>query len=110
MDVQSLIAKFDFPIYKTDEAIKGEQDSIIKAFEPYYNYNTAVEKEQIGKFLSKYKEGIPGLPYNYVTTIADRLHRLYQAGIMDTPEYSEISKDTTSTIRIVSGKRPPMPK
>lgn len=101
----SLIAKFDFPIYKTDEAIKGEQDSIIKAFEPYYNYNTAVEKEQIGKFLSKYKEGIPGLPYNYVTTIADRLHRLYQAGIMDTPEYSEISKDTTSTIRIVSGKK-----
>lgn len=101
----SLIAKFDFPIYKTDEAIKGEQDSIIKAFEPYYNYNTAVEKEQIGKFLSKYKEGIPGLPYNYVTTIADRLHRLYQAGIMDTPEYSEISKNTTSTIRIVSGKK-----
>lgn len=101
----SLIAKFDFPIYKTDEAIKGEQDSIIKAFEPYYNYNTAVEKEQIGKFLSKYKEGIPGLPYSYVTTIADRLHRLYQAGIMDTPEYSEISKDTTSTIRIVSGKK-----
>lgn len=101
----SLIAKFDFPIYKTDEAIKGEQDSIIKAFEPYYNYNAAVEKEQINKFLSKYKEGIPGLPYNYVTTIADRLHRLYRAGIMDTPEYSEISKDTTSTIRIVNGNK-----
>ena len=25
----SLIAKFDFPIYKTDEAIKAEQDSLL---------------------------------------------------------------------------------
>lgn len=101
----SLIAKFDFPIYKTEDAIKAEQDSIIQRFEPYYNYNQKVEKEQIGRFVSTYKDGIPGLPYDYVATIADRLHRLYQAGIMDTPEYSDISKDTTSLIRVVSGKK-----
>lgn len=101
----SLIAKFDFPIYKTEDAIKAEQDSIIQGFEPYYNYNQKVEKEQVSRFVSTYKDGIPGLPYDYVATIADRLHRLYQAGIMDAPEYSDISKDTTSLIRIVSGKK-----
>lgn len=101
----SLIAKFDFPIYKTENAIKAEQDSIIQGFEPYYNYNQKVEKEQVSRFVSTYKDGIPGLPYDYVATIADRLHRLYQAGIMDAPEYSDISKDTTSLIRIVSGKK-----
>lgn len=101
----SLIAKFDFPIYKTEDAIKAEQDSIIQGFEPYYNYNRKVEKEQVSRFVSTYKDGIPGLPYDYVTTIADRLHRLYQAGIMDAPEYSEIIKDTTSLIRVVSGKK-----
>lgn len=101
----SLIAKFDFPIYKTEGAIKAEQDSIIQGFEPYYNYNQKVEKEQVSRFVSTYKDGIPGLPYDYVATIADRLHRLYQAGIMDAPEYSDISKDTTSLIRIVSGKK-----
>lgn len=101
----SLIAKFDFPIYKTEDAIKAEQDSITQRFEPYYNYNQKVEKEQVSRFVSTYKDGIPGLPYDYVATIADRLHRLYQAGIMDAPEYSEIIKDTTSLIRVVSGKK-----
>lgn len=101
----SLIAKFDFPIYKTEDAIKAEQDSIIQGFEPYYNYNQKVEKEQVSSFVSTYKDGIPGLPYDYVATIADRLHRLYQAGIMDAPEYSEIIKDTTSLIRVVNGKK-----
>ena len=32
----SMIAKFDFPIYKTDEAIQMEKDSIMNSFEPYY--------------------------------------------------------------------------
>lgn len=100
----SLIAKFDFPIYKTDEAIKAEKDSIISGFEPYYNYNPAVEQEQVGKFMNAYGEGIPGLPYNYVGLIADRLHRLYETGIMDTPQYSTIIRDTTRMIRIVNGK------
>ena len=32
----SVIAKFDFPVYKTDELIKHEQDSLIELFQPYY--------------------------------------------------------------------------
>ena len=76
----SLIAKFDFPIYKTDEAIKAEQDSILSAFEPYYNYDNDVETEQVIRFREKFKEGIPGLAGNYVNLIADRLRfiPLYQ--------------------------------
>ena len=46
----SLIAKFDFPIYKTDEAIKAEQDSLLVQLEPYYTFKENVEKEQIAKF------------------------------------------------------------
>ena len=101
----SLIAKFDFPIYKTDEAIKEEQDSMTRAFEPYYNYDASVEQENVGRFLSQYKDGIPGLPKSYVGTIAERLHRLYQAGIMDMADYSKMGKDTTVTLRVVAGKQ-----
>jgi len=100
----SLIAKFDFPIYKTDEALKAEQDSIMRSFEPYYNYNPAVEQEQTAKFMADYGTGIQGLSYEYVRIVADRLHRLYQTGIMETSQYSTISRDTTSMIRIVNGK------
>ena len=51
----SLIADFDFPIYKSDESIKAEQDSILAAFQPYYNYNKAQERRQIKLFHQTYK-------------------------------------------------------
>ena len=100
----SLIAKFDFPIYKTEKAIKTEQDSALRCFEPYYNYDPQVEREQMARFLNTYKKGIPGLPRQYVSLIADRLHRLYQEGIMETAHYSVVPKDTTAMLRIVNGK------
>ena len=99
----SFIAKFDFPIYKTDETIKEQEDSLLETYQPYYNYDPSVEKKQVSKFLADYQNGIPGLPHNYVRLIADRLHRLYQAGIMDTPEYNEAYRDSTSQVRLVSG-------
>ena len=76
----------------------------MNSFEPYYNYNIKTEEEQIERFHEKYKEGIEGLPFEYVRIIEDRLRRLYQAGIMNTPEYSEIFKDSTNMVRIVTGK------
>ena len=100
----SLIAKFDFPIYKTEKAIKTEQDSALRCFEPYYNYDPQVEREHIARFLNTYKKGIPRLPRQYGSLIADRLHRLYQEGIMETAHYSVVAKDTTAMLRIVNGK------
>lgn len=99
-----LIAKFDFPIYKTDAAIKAEQDSMANTFEPYFNYKAETGKLQIKRFAEKYKNGIPGLPNEYVAIIADRLGRLYNEGIIDAPIYSDLSRDTTAMIRIVNGK------
>lgn len=100
----SFIAKYDFPIYKTDETIKKEEDSLMRFFQPYYNYNEKQEATVIAKFREDFKQGLPGLPPEYVDTIANRLHAIYQAGIINTPEYNNIYKDSTSTIRIVKGK------
>ena len=47
---QSFIAQFDFPIYKTEEAVMAEQDSLMETIMPYYNYNPDEEKVQIEKF------------------------------------------------------------
>ena len=99
----SFIAKFDFPIYKTDETIKAQEDSLLETYQPYYNYDKTVETKQVEKFLNDYRDGIPGLPHQYVNVIAGRLHQLYQAGIMDTPEYNEIYRDSTTQVRVVIG-------
>lgn len=99
------IAKFDFPIYKSDEAVKRERDSIMRQFQPYYNISSKVETDNVTAFVENYKKGIPGLPKQMVPLIADRLQRLYEAGIMSPKEYGEMARDTTQMIRIVSGKQ-----
>lgn len=100
----SVIAKFDFPIYKTAEAIKHEQDSLLKHFQPYYSLNPLIEKKQVERFLHDYEQGINGLPKEYVGIVAKQMQEIYQMGIINTNEYNNIFKDSTSMIRFVSGK------
>lgn len=101
---QSFIAQFDFPIYKTDEAIKEEQDSILQNLMPYYNYNAKEERVQLAKFNKDFAAEMTGLSAAHRAVLLDRMHRLYAAGIMSTPEYNALAKDTTSMIKVVAGK------
>ena len=99
-----LRAPFDFPILKTDEAVREERDSLLKQYEPYFNLNKGVEGQHIRQFVKDYDQGIPGVPNDYISIIANRLHAIYQQGIMSTTDYATVNKDTTKTIRVVSGK------
>lgn len=101
----TIIAKYDFPIYKTDEALAKEKDSLLKQFQPYFLYDSHVEQTNIEKFKRDFAAGLPGLPATFEAIIIDRLHRLYQAGIMGTPNYNNVaSSDTTSAVRVIFGK------
>ena len=97
-----LTAPFDFPVYKSEERVKAERDSLLKDFEPYYNLKPDVEGTQVRQFAKDYSNGIPGLSSDYISIIANRLHGLYQQGIMQSGEYNMM--DTTRAIRIVTGK------
>lgn len=97
----SMIARFDFPVYKTDETIKKEQDSLLAFFMPYYSRDNSVAKVNLLHFSQKYGNGIPGLPLSDVKEIEKMLSEMYDVGIMPTQEYNEINKDTTSAIRLI---------
>ena len=99
-----LKAPFDFPIYKSDEAVKVERDSLMKQYEPYYIQNSEIVVRQLRQFSKDYSNGIPGLTNDYISIISNRLRRLYDQGIMSNSDYAKISKDTSTFIRIVSGK------
>lgn len=102
---QSFIAQFDFPIYKTEEAIKQEQDSILQTLMPYYNYDPTREKKELEKFNKDFSIELTGLSHAYRAKIIDRIHRLYAAGIMNTPEYNAIAhRDSTNMVKVVNGK------
>ena len=75
-----LTAPFDFPVYKSELKVKQERDSIYRLFEPYFSIDLSVENSQVRKFLEQYDNGMPNLPDDYISIIANRLHRLYQQG------------------------------
>ena len=99
-----LKAPFDFPIYKSDEAVKAERDSLMKEYEPYYLYDNDIVVKQLRQFAKDYSDGIPGLANDYISIISNRLRALYTQGIMNSSEYAKLSKDTNQVIRIVNGK------
>lgn len=101
---QSFIAQFDFPIYKSEDAIKQEQDSILKELMPYYNYDPTREKKELERFNKDFSSKLTGLSHHYRAIIIDRIHRLYSAGIMNTPEYNAIAHDSTNMVKVVDGK------
>ena len=99
-----LSAPFDFPIYKSDEVINRERDSLMKLYEPYYLINKDISGKQIRQFYKDYSNGIPGLENDYLSIIANRLRDLYATGIMNSSEYTELHQDTARLIRIIDGK------
>jgi putative nucleotidyltransferase with HDIG domain len=102
---QDLVAPFDFPIYKSDAAIQAERDSIMREYEPYFGFDAEVGGQMQSKFTQDFAEGIPGLTSDYISIIANRLHQIYEQGIMNTTQYNELAKDTMRTIRVVTGKQ-----
>ena len=57
------------------------------------------------KFKKDFKFGIQGMPIEYINIIANKLHQIYQTGVINTPEYSSLARDTTNMVRVVVGKR-----
>ena len=99
-----LSAPFDFPIYKSDEAVKAERDSLMNLYEPYYIINKDVAGKQIRQFYKDYSGGIPGLSNDYLSIIANRLSNCYTQGIMNSSEYVRLREDSSRMVRLVSGK------
>lgn len=101
----ALNAQFDFPVFKTDEAVKAERDSVVRHYQPYFNYNDEIEEQQIARFRENFKNGIPGLKgAGWVDYIAKRLQYLYALGIIDPTVETQLENKGETNVRIVVGK------
>ena len=100
----TLTANYKFDIYKSDEAIKKEQDLLLKEFCPYYIMQEDVEEKALADFAIALEKDTTGVLKSYSTLIERRLHFLYEQGIMNDQEYNLAANDTTSIIRVVKDK------
>ncbi len=110
---ENLIAKFDFPIYKPEEELTAEKDSILKEFKPYFNFKEEVVYKQISEFNDRFEnewkeyakknygvlnENNPQQQkkkkqlYNLASSM---LHEVYQDGIVEDKEIL-VSSETKS--------------
>ena len=51
-----LIATFDFPIYKDNAVVKQEQDSLMAAFQPFYNLDKNAETEAVERLRKNFRK------------------------------------------------------
>lgn len=100
----SLIATFDFPVYKTQQEISTERDSALKSFQPFYTENVQTAQQQITAFHTDFLNGeFTDVPSRYLPHIEKLLANVYEAGIVPSADLSEMAKDKTQGIRIVEG-------
>ena len=102
-----LIATFDFPIYKSDEVIKHEQDSILARFQPYYNIDKEVGNAELQQLRNDYqtslRELLPG--QEYLAYLQRTLTEIYNAGIISNESLNELQKDSISGIMVIDNKQ-----
>ena len=101
-----LIATFDFPIYKTDDVVRHEQDSILARFQPYFRKDKNVESEALKKLRNDCRDHayLTRLNADYVQYIEKRLKEVYDAGILSSEDLETLRRDSTRSIMTVSDK------
>lgn len=98
-----IIADYEIPLYKSEDVLQHERDSLLSTFEPYYNYSVTVREQALKKFQKKYQNGLPGLSSYYTSYVAQKIRQAYAKGIINTETAQKLAKDSLARIRVVSG-------
>jgi putative nucleotidyltransferase with HDIG domain len=108
---EMLIAPFDFPVYKSQQELQADRDSILQNFRPYFSFDTTIKVEQNRRALIKLEERKDELQeyYPFLTNsttnnnnmvwetlkkeLTQELSKIYQNGLILLPEqYANATK------------------
>ena len=98
-----LQASFDFPIYKSDERIAHEQDSIMRTYAPYFAIDVSSGDSIMEKFSFDYADHLSKIIPNvaYRQHILTCLSEIYRNGIISISDYNRLLQDSVRQLRIV---------
>jgi len=120
---ETLIAPFDFPVYKKQKQVEAEEDSILENLKPYFKYDSTVYRIQMDAFGKTYKDNVESfltkdtsnneLRFSgssrvrfrkateaFYSKMADLLDEVYKRGIIQTSEV-DVNLDSYSKIVIL---------
>ena len=98
-----LQASFDFPIYKNEQQVQKEQDSILATYQPYFHLDKEIEKSMQKKLKEDYNKNLRNvLPIaNYIRYIERTLEDIYNHGIISAEDIALINQDSIERIQLI---------
>lgn len=100
-----LIASYDFVIYKTDDEVKRERDSVVRQFVPYYRVDSLVAEKQIAALRKDFYAGkFRGIPAYYLPRLVENMRHIYARGILDVSDYEGFLKGDSHVLRLIRGQ------
>lgn len=94
-----VIAQDSFPVYKSEEQLKRESDSLRNYYEPYFEFNNAIYEKQANRLKEAFKtlpaDAVP--PY-YLPHLLEKLRHLYIQGIVEAEDFEMLRKDNTHQV------------
>lgn len=100
-----LIASYDFVIYKTDDEVKRERDSVVRQFVPYYRVDSLVAEKQIAALRKDFYAGkFRGIPFYYLPRLIENMRQIYARGILDVSDYEGFLKGDSHVLRLIRGQ------
>lgn len=96
-------APFNFPIYKSADDLKGEKDSILKTFSPYFVLNDTMADYQMKRFNQFFDPNIQKnhLSRHYLTYINQTLQKIYNDGIVSPDNYKNLVNSGHDSFMII---------
>ena len=100
-DEEALIAQDSFPILKSAEQVRREQDSLKQYYEPYFGQDAAVMEKQIQAFRQDFSSASGGsVPYYYQAHFVEKIRHIYQAGILCGEDVARFAASKPQYVRL----------
>lgn len=100
----TLIADYDFPIYKSDHQLQADRDSALADFQPFFQLTDSMAQRQGRHLLSDWQDGrFHGVSYNHVAHVGRLLEKVYAVGIVSNQAKEQMRLHRTKNVRVVQG-------
>ncbi|MDR0541640.1 MAG: HDIG domain-containing protein [Dysgonamonadaceae bacterium] len=97
-----LTAPFDFPVYKSPEQLKAEQDSVIQQFVPYFQFHREIHLQQQERFNDAYTHYSKEYWNNAYKSYVDKtLKEIYALGIVSNEDYHFLRDNHYDAFRVL---------
>lgn len=95
-----LQASFDFPIYKDEQQVRREQDSILLLFQPYFQRDEQVCEEAIARLREDH-------PKTHASTeclrhIEKMLRSVYAQGVLSNEDIDRLARDRIQSVMVIN--------